>query len=128
VRALLEIVRRHRAGEHVGIYSVCSAHPMVLRASLQHARARGGYALIEATSNQVNQEGGYTGLRPAQFRDLVWGLADDSGLPRDRVLLGGDHLGPNAWQSLPADDALRRAGVMVREYVRAGYRPSGAAR
>ncbi len=71
---------------------------------------RGGYALIEATSNQVNQEGGYTGLRPAQFRDLVLGMADQSGLPRERVLLGGDHLGPNAWQSLPADEALGARG------------------
>ena len=122
MKALLELVRRHRAGEAVGIYSVCSAHPLALRAALEHARATGGHALIEATSNQVNQEGGYTGLRPAQFRDLVWGLADESGLPRERVLLGGDHLGPNAWQSLPADQALARAGVMVGEYVRAGYR------
>jgi D-tagatose-1,6-bisphosphate aldolase subunit GatZ/KbaZ len=122
VKALLELVRRHRSGEAVGIYSVCSAHPLALRAAIQHARAAGGYALIEATSNQVNQEGGYTGLRPAQFRDLVLGLADQSGLPRDRILLGGDHLGPNAWQSLPAAEALGRAAVMVSEYVRAGYR------
>jgi D-tagatose-1,6-bisphosphate aldolase subunit GatZ/KbaZ len=122
VKALLELARRHRAGEAVGIYSVCSAHPLALSATLEHARAWGGYALIEATSNQVNQEGGYTGLRPAQFRDLVWGLADRSGLPRERVLLGGDHLGPNAWQSLPAGEALARAAVMVSEYVRAGFR------
>jgi D-tagatose-1,6-bisphosphate aldolase subunit GatZ/KbaZ len=122
LKSLLELVRRHRAGEAVGIYSVCSAHPLALRAALEHARAVGGYALIEATSNQVNQEGGYTGLRPAQFRDLVSGLADESGLPRERVLLGGDHLGPNAWQSLPAQEALGRAAVMVSEYVRAGYR------
>jgi len=122
MKALLDLVRRHRAGEAVGIYSVCSAHPLALRAALAHARATGSYALIEATSNQVNQEGGYTGLRPAQFRDLVWSLADESGLARERVLLGGDHLGPNAWQSLPADEALARASVMVGEYVRAGYR------
>jgi D-tagatose-1,6-bisphosphate aldolase subunit GatZ/KbaZ len=122
MKALLELVRRHRGGEPVGIYSVCSAHPLALRAALEQARASGGHALIEATSNQVNQEGGYTGLRPAQFRDLVLGLADESGLARERVLLGGDHLGPNAWQSLPADAALARAAVMVGEYVRAGYR------
>jgi D-tagatose-1,6-bisphosphate aldolase subunit GatZ/KbaZ len=122
LKSLLELVRRHRAGEAVGIYSVCSAHPLALRAALEHARAVGGYALIEATSNQVNQEGGYTGLRPAQFRELVSGLADQSGLPRERVLLGGDHLGPNAWQSLPSAEALGRAAVMVSEYVRAGYR------
>ena len=122
MNALLELVRRHRAGEVVGIYSVCSAHPLALRAALEHARACGAYALIEATSNQVNQEGGYTGLRPAQFRDRVWDLADRSGLPREHVLLGGDHLGPNAWQSLPAAEALARAAHMVSEYVLAGYR------
>jgi D-tagatose-1,6-bisphosphate aldolase subunit GatZ/KbaZ len=122
MKALLELVRRHRSGEAVGIYSVCSAHPLALRAALEHARATEGYALIEATSNQVNQEGGYTGLRPAQFRDLVLGLADETGLARGRVLLGGDHLGPNAWQALPADEALARAGVMVGEYTEAGYR------
>ncbi|HEY1890600.1 MAG TPA: D-tagatose-bisphosphate aldolase, class II, non-catalytic subunit [Steroidobacteraceae bacterium] len=122
MKALLELVRRHRAGEAIGIYSVCSAHPLAMRAALEHARARDGYALIEATSNQVNQEGGYTGLRPAQFRDLVWALAEQSGLSRERVLLGGDHLGPNAWQSLRAKEALERAAVMVSEYVRAGYR------
>jgi D-tagatose-1,6-bisphosphate aldolase subunit GatZ/KbaZ len=122
VKALLELVRRHRAGERLGIYSVCSAHPLVLRAAIEHARGTGGYALIEATSNQVNQEGGYTGMRPTQFRDLVLGLADAHDLPRERVLLGGDHLGPNAWQSLPAAQALERAGVMVAEYVRAGFR------
>jgi D-tagatose-1,6-bisphosphate aldolase subunit GatZ/KbaZ len=121
VRALLELLRRHRAGEPVGIYSVCSAHPLVLRSALQHAQILGAEALIEATSNQVNQDGGYTGLRPAGFRDVVWRMADEIGLPRERVLLGGDHLGPNAWQTQPAESALQRAGIMVSEYVRAGF-------
>ena len=122
MRALLDLVRRHRAGEPVGIFSVCSAHPLVLRAALEQARARGGHVLIEATSNQVNQDGGYTGLRPGGFRDLVWGLADETGLPRERMLLGGDHLGPNCWQALPAAAALERATVMITEYVQAGFR------
>lgn len=64
MKALLNLVRRHRAGEAVGICSVCSAQPLVLKAAIEEARASGGYALIEATSNQVNQDGGYTGLRP----------------------------------------------------------------
>jgi D-tagatose-1,6-bisphosphate aldolase subunit GatZ/KbaZ len=122
VRVLLDLVRRHRAGEPVGISSVCSAHPLVLAAALQHAHALGGHALIEATSNQVNQDGGYTGWRPAAFRDLVWAMADDIGLRRERVLLGGDHLGPNCWQSQPARSALERAATLVREYVNAGFR------
>ena len=98
MKAMLDLVRRHKAGESVGIYSVCSAHTLVLEAALRHAKNTGGMALIEATSNQVNQDGGYTGMRPAAFRDLVYGLADSVGLQRARVLLGGDHLGPNAHQ------------------------------
>jgi D-tagatose-1,6-bisphosphate aldolase subunit GatZ/KbaZ len=122
VRALLELAQRHRAGDPVGICSVCSAHPLVLRAALLHAQALGGHALIEATSNQVNQDGGYTGLRPADFRDLVWRLADEIGLSRERVVLGGDHLGPNCWQDDTAQAALVRAAAMVGEYVDAGFR------
>lgn len=119
---LMELVRRHRAGGHCGIYSVCSAHPLVLRAAVEQACGCDGYALIEATSNQVNQEGGYTGLRPAQFRDQVLEIAKTCGLAHERVLLGGDHLGPNPWRSLPSEEALERAGRMVEEYVSAGYR------
>ncbi|WP_375484084.1 D-tagatose-bisphosphate aldolase, class II, non-catalytic subunit [uncultured Jatrophihabitans sp.] len=118
---LLEIVRRQKAGEAVGITSVCSAHPLVLRAGVAQAVADGTTALIEATSNQVDQFGGYTGLVPAQFRDLVHGLADQVGLPRDRVVLGGDHLGPNTWRGLPAETAMSRAEELVVAYVEAGY-------
>lgn len=122
MRALLDLVRRHRAGELLGVTSVCSAHPLVLAATLQHAYSLGSHALIEATSNQVNQDGGYTGWRPAAFRDLVWAMAEEIGLQRERVLLGGDHLGPNCWQAQPARAALERAATLVREYVTAGFR------
>ena len=122
MRAMLDVVSRHRAGAPVGITSVCSAHPLVIRAALRHAQATGDEVLIEATSNQVNQDGGYTGLTPAQFRDTVGRLADEAGLPRARVLLGGDHLGPNAWQDQPAQEALERSRVLVRQYVSAGFR------
>lgn len=120
--AMLDLVRRHKAGVPVGIYSVCSAHPLVLEASLRLAQRTGSVVLIEATSNQVNQDGGYTGMRPADFRERVLALATAVGLPHERVVLGGDHLGPNAWQNLPAATALPKAEVMVGEYVAAGFR------
>ncbi|MDB6087754.1 MAG: D-tagatose-bisphosphate aldolase, class non-catalytic subunit [Gammaproteobacteria bacterium] len=122
MNAMLDIVRRHKSGVPVGIYSVCSAHALVLEAALRLAHRTGGMALIEATSNQVNQDGGYTGMRPAGFRERVLALATAVGLPHDRVILGGDHLGPNCWQHLPSSTALQKAQVMVREYVAAGFR------
>ncbi|WP_396923256.1 D-tagatose-bisphosphate aldolase, class II, non-catalytic subunit [Mycolicibacterium sp.] len=118
---IAETIARHKARAAVGTYSVCSAHPTVVAAAIEQAAADGSYVLIEATSNQVDQFGGYTGLRPADFRDLVFGVADEYGFPRDRVVLGGDHLGPNRWQRESADAAMRNAEVLVAAYVEAGY-------
>jgi D-tagatose-1,6-bisphosphate aldolase subunit GatZ/KbaZ len=101
--------------------SVCSAHPLVLEAALRHAAAHTRPVLIEATCNQVNQEGGYTGLTPADFRRQVDALAVETGLQPGLLLLGGDHLGPNPWTSLPAEAALQRAEAMVAAYVAAGF-------
>lgn len=101
---------------------VCSAHPLVLEAALRHAAARHTPVLIEATCNQVNQEGGYTGQTPASFRAQVVALAYAAGLPPDLLLLGGDHLGPNPWTAQPAEAALQRAEAMVAAYVAAGFR------
>ncbi len=104
-----------------GIVSVCSAHELVIEAALLQASEDGTDALIEATCNQVNQEGGYTGMTPVDFRALVLGIADDVGLPHGRIVLGGDHLGPNPWKHLPAADAMRKAADMVGAYAAAGY-------
>ena len=109
------------AADAVGVYSVCSAHPWVLAAAVIQAREDGSAVLIEATSNQVDQDGGYTGMRPADFRDLVHGIADEHGLPRDRIVLGGDHLGPNVWRGLGPEEAMQRAEVLVATYVEAGF-------
>ncbi|GIF75887.1 D-tagatose-bisphosphate aldolase, class II, non-catalytic subunit [Asanoa siamensis] len=115
------VIARHKRGEPVGVTSICSAHPLVLRAAMAQAGADGDLVLIEATSNQVDQTGGYTGMRPADFRDLVHRAADEAGLPRERVVLGGDHLGPNRWRALPADEAMAHVDVLVRAYVEAGF-------
>lgn len=123
MQAILETVLRHKAGERIGVTSVCSAHPLVIEATLLHALATGQpIALIEATSNQVNQDGGYTGMVPADYRDFVQAIAAKVGFPLERLVLGGDHLGPNAWTGAPAAEALDKADVMVADYVRAGFR------
>ena len=121
VNWLAETIRRHKAGEPVGVYSVCSAHPTVVQAAIAQAAADGSRVLIEATSNQVDQFGGYTGLRPAEFRDLVLRHRRASGFPRERVVLGGDHLGPNRWQRQSASAAMANAEVLIAAYVEAGY-------
>jgi D-tagatose-1,6-bisphosphate aldolase subunit GatZ/KbaZ len=118
---LRDIIARNRAGDPVAIPSVCSAQPDVIRASLNLAQTLDRAVVIEATSNQVNQDGGYTGMTAAGFRGFVQTIADRAGLDRDRIIFGGDHLGPQAWRSFPADAAMAKARALVRDYVAAGF-------
>ena len=104
-----------------GITSVCSGHPLVIEAAMVQARAAEAPLLIEATCNQVNHQGGYTGLTPSAFRDMVHGIAQKVGYPAERIILGGDHLGPSPWRRLPAEAALAEAETMVAAYAAAGY-------
>lgn len=122
MKALLELLGAHKAGSGSGICSVCSSHPLVIEAALREAGRDGQYVLIEATSNQVNQFGGYTGMQPADFKVYVAGIARQASLPMERVLLGGDHLGPNSWRVEPAAVALERSDRLVADYVAAGFR------
>lgn len=111
----------HHKTNQRGIYSVCSAHPWVLEAAMRRHLPTAGPLLIEATCNQVNQFGGYTGMKPADFRELVRSIAAQAGFPTNRIILGGDHLGPFPWQNLPAAQAMANACDMVRLYVHEGY-------
>ena len=115
------MVATRAEGSNDGLVSVCSAHPRVITVALIEAARHGLIALIEATCNQVNQEGGYTGMQPAEFRQLVLKLARDAGVGTDSLILGGDHLGPNPWRNLPADEAMARAEVMIAAYAAAGF-------
>jgi D-tagatose-1,6-bisphosphate aldolase subunit GatZ/KbaZ len=115
-----EVVRAHKRGEVRGIPSICSAHPYVLRAAIRRALS-GGSLLVEATCNQVNQHGGYTGMTPAVFVGYLRDLTQAAGLPFERLILGGDHLGPSVWQELPSRAAMHEAEMLVRQCVEAGF-------
>ena len=120
-RYLLTFAQSRRDGNPTGITSVCSAHPTVLRAAIRRARATGWHVLIEATCNQVNHLGGYTGMTPADFVALVETIAAEENLDRGLLIFGGDHLGPNPWRGEAADAALEKAKTMVAAYVAAGF-------
>jgi D-tagatose-1,6-bisphosphate aldolase subunit GatZ/KbaZ len=59
-----EVIRRQKAGEPRGVASVRSAHPPAIEAAVLQACETGRQVLVEATSNQVAQYGGYPGMRP----------------------------------------------------------------
>ena len=121
VETFARIIRDNKAGRPKGIYAVCSAHKGVIRASMQQALADDSILLVESTSNQVDQFGGYTGMTPADFVAYMQGIADDEDFPEERLLLGGDHLGPNEWQDRAAAEAMDNSHELIRQYVAAGY-------
>lgn len=123
MHVLQQLIARHRQGIACGITSICSAHPLVVEAALRHALYHGdSMILFEATCNQVNQDGGYTGMTPVGFVDFVHGIAHQAGFDPARIILGGDHLGPNPWTALDPDAAMAKAEIMVADYVAAGFR------
>ena len=117
-----DLIARNRTGEAVGLPCFCTANEHVLRAILSYAKKTGFPTVIEATCNQVNQEGGYTGMTAADFMTWLRGMAKEAGVPMDQLILGGDHLGPNPWRSEPIDVAMEEARELVKSYVQAGFR------
>jgi D-tagatose-1,6-bisphosphate aldolase subunit GatZ/KbaZ len=116
-----QIIAAHRRGVPTGLYSVCCSHPSVLRAAIKVAASYDTVLLVEATSNQVDQFGGYTGMTPIQFVAYVHELARQQDFPLAKLVLGGDHLGPNAWQGLDAATAMANAEVLIAAYAAAGF-------
>jgi D-tagatose-1,6-bisphosphate aldolase subunit GatZ/KbaZ len=116
-----KILNIHKQGQPVGIVAICSANRWVLEASMLQAKSDNSYLLIESTSNQVNQYGGYTGMTPRQFKELVLEIAQVVNFPAEKLILGGDHLGPNAWKNEKSTDALAKAESLIREYLLAGF-------
>ena len=118
---LLRIVSAQKQGRPMGMYSICSANRFVLRAAVRKAGIDGTHLLIEATSNQVDQFGGYTGMTPEQFTGYVSEIAAEADFPVERIILGGDHLGPNAWRKEDAHAAMSKARELIHDYVAAGF-------
>jgi D-tagatose-1,6-bisphosphate aldolase subunit GatZ/KbaZ len=111
----------NKAGSGKGAYSICSSHAVVIEAAMLQAKEDKSVVIIESTSNQVDQFGGYSGMKPPDFVTFIQKIAARTGFPFDWVVLGGDHLGPNAWQNENESSAMEKANGLVQAYAAAGY-------
>ena len=116
-----EMMEKRRQGIKCGIPSYCTANELALEIAIRRAKMLNQPVLIEATANQVNQYGGYTGMLPKDFYKLVLDMAAAIDLPEQMVILAGDHLGPLTWQNLPEAEAMEKSIELVYQYTRAGF-------
>ncbi len=119
--ALQKLVTIQKSGKAVGIYSACSANPFVIEAVLKKGKEDNSCVLIESTANQCDQFGGYTGMKPVDFKNFVHSIADKIGFDKSKLFLGGDHLGPLTWTSLNEKEAMENSEVLIHDYVSAGF-------
>lgn len=61
-------------------------------------------------------------MTAADFMAWLSGMAAEAGVTLDQLILGGDHLGPNAWKAEPLDVAMEKAHELVKSYVQAGFK------
>ncbi|MDR2939864.1 MAG: class II D-tagatose-bisphosphate aldolase, non-catalytic subunit [Clostridiales bacterium] len=118
---MIDLINRRKNGENIGICSVCSANELVIEAAFEVGIEYNTQVLIEATANQVNQFGGYTGMKPADFVKYVQGIAKKINFPIENLILGGDHLGPLTWQNLNEEEAMANSDELLKQYVKAGF-------
>lgn len=121
LHALKQIVRQNRSGIPIGVCSVCSSNGLVIESAMEEAKRYHSLLLVEATANQVNQFGGYTGMSPSMFRSYVYDIAVRADFDTQKVMLGGDHLGPLTWKNESAKSAMEKAKKLVKEFAEAGF-------
>ena len=118
---LQEMMDKRRQGIRCGIPSYCSANELVIEIALRRAKERNIPVLIEATANQVNQFGGYTGMKPADFYQMVLKIGK-----RHRSARNNDDSGrrPPRTSDLAEAAGVRSNGnsvELVYQYARAGF-------
>lgn len=117
-----KIVSQNREKNQGGLICICSAHQDVIHATFSFLSKNPAVNIsIESTVQQVNQDGGYTGMTPQSYSDTVRNIAKEYNILKESYILAGDHLGPNAWKHMTGKEAMDKSLVLVKEYVKAGY-------
>jgi D-tagatose-1,6-bisphosphate aldolase subunit GatZ/KbaZ len=116
-----EILKQRKQSKVKGVFSICTANETVIEAAMEGMLNQDMPIIIEATANQVNQYGGYTGLQPHEYRNRIEAIAERLSFPKERIVLGGDHLGPLVWTHLNETEAMAEAEKLIEAYVLSGF-------
>ena len=101
--------------------SFCTSNFDVLWAILYFCKNNNFPVLIESTSSQVNQDGGYTGRKPKKFLEDVNKIAKKFNFDNKKLFIGGDHLGPLPWKHFNNKKALKNSILLIDKCLEAKY-------
>jgi len=101
--------------------SFCSSNSIVLSNLIKFCKFNNLPILIESTSNQVNQFGGYSKKTPNAFIKTVKQIARKENFNLKKIFFGGDHLGPLPWKNYNSQIAMKNSLELVKSYLKAGY-------
>ena len=101
--------------------SFCTSNLDVLKIILFYSKKNNLPCLIECTSNQVNQFGGYTNKTPKQFSKEIIKIAQKIKLRKKNLLLGGDHLGPLPWVKKILKTSLKNSVNLINNFLDSNY-------
>ena len=97
--------------------SFCTSNIDVIETILFYCRLKRLPCLIESTSNQVNQHGGYTNKTPKIFVKEILNLKKKIKFNTKNFFLGGDHLGPLPWKKKNKSIAMKNSISLVNDYL-----------
>ena len=101
--------------------SFCTSNIEVIKSILFFCNLKKLPCLIECTSNQVNQHGGYTNKTPKMFIQEISRLSKKIKFNPKRLFLGGDHLGPLPWSSKNNDIAIKNSILLIKNYLNENF-------
>jgi len=101
--------------------SFCTANFNVIKILIIFAKHHNLPILLESTSNQVNQFGGYTGLTPKEFYKKISKLKKKIKINKKQVMIGADHLGPLPWKKFNSKVALKNAKTLIKKCIALKY-------
>lgn len=101
--------------------SFCTSNFDVIKAIFLYVKKKKYPVLLECTSNQVNQFGGYTGLNPREFNKKVKSLNSEIKIRKENIILGADHLGPLPWKNFDKKKAFLNAKQLLRLIVKENF-------
>ena len=104
------------------IPSFCTSNKEVLNSIMVFAKIYNLPLLIETTSNQVNQFGGYSKLTPRKFYNKIMKMTERFNLNKNRVRIGADHLGPLPWAKKNEKIAIKNSIRLFRDCVKTGFK------